>query len=134
MVQKNNFSSKNKEFLKQLKGNYWKSKGFDRLKETGLNEAEIDQLRESFHCEENEIIGDKPAQPFDLISKEEDWLKYEKNKQTNREDMDSPKKGHVSIEIGHIPPLIEPIEENNFAYFYAFLLGLALNIYSELIV
>lgn len=104
-------------------------RGFSRLKENGLKDEEIQELRESFHYFYNEKNNeDVLLLNDDLISKEEDWLRGEI---INDFQINNP------YEIKDHPPkknILKIFNESNIVYLYAFLIGFFLNIYSVLFV
>ncbi len=125
----NNRRSINNNFTRYFTDNPDEKRGFSRLKDFGLKEDEILEMRESFHYfyyEKNN--EDLLLLIDDMLTREEAWLSGEILNDIQTAEIyeiknDKPKRNIFKVFL-----------ESNYAYLFAFIIGFFLNIYSVLFV
>jgi len=125
----NNRKNTNNNFTRYFTDNPDEKRGFSRLKDNGLKEEEILEMRESFHYFYYEKNNEDVLLLIDdMLTREEAWLGGETMNDIQTTEIyeiknDDPKQNILKV-----------LFESNYVYLYAFIIGFFLNIYSVLFV
>lgn len=116
--------SRSRHIIEHLHKQSGDNRGFMKLKEQGLSDEFLLELRESFHADHIDKQND------DLVSLIEDFIKREEGWLNVARRSGKLKEKRMSIESDYV----NLMRESNLAYLYSFLIGCVLNIYTVMLV